>query len=202
VLLPVNQISLWNAQARGAELDAQRAALLTNRVPIEIAVMNANTAGANGQTTAGSFRNATFDPSFSDRSRLAASQIDGFAQVGIQWSATAGMFVFSGGAWRFSGRFVNPRAIVQNTTFGHGARHLQGTGLSQGAVEAAIRRQLTATFSTSTAVGSHWGWVQVNGTWIQYRAYVTATGTMNVGTYVVVPANLSNARVLGFGLLP
>ena len=76
-------------------------------------------------------------------------------------------------------------------TFGHGARHLEGSGLSQAAVESAIEGAVRATPNAAT----HWGWVQVNGQWIQYRAFVLPDGTINIGMYVRVPGNLSNARV-------
>jgi len=76
-------------------------------------------------------------------------------------------------------------------TFGHGARHLEGSGLSQAAVESAIEGAVRAIPNAAT----HWGWVQVNGQWIQYRAFVLPDGTINIGIYVRVPGNLSNARV-------
>ena len=81
-------------------------------------------------------------------------------------------------------------------TFGHGARHLAGSGLSTSAVEGAISQRVQA---LGAEAGSHWGWVQVDGQWIQYRAYVgppLPNGTVNTGTYVRVPAALSNERVL------
>jgi hypothetical protein len=89
----------------------------------------------------------------------------------------------------------NPPEVAPATspriTFGHGARHLEGSGLSHAVVESAIEGAVRATPSA----GTHWGWVQVNGQWIQYRAYVLPDGTINIGTYVRVPGNLSNARV-------
>lgn len=77
----------------------------------------------------------------------------------------------------------------ENTTFGHGARHLQGTGLSQGTVESTINQQIQ---SLGSQAGSHWGWAQVEGQWLQYRAFVLPKGTVNVGTYFPVAGNLSN----------
>ena len=85
-------------------------------------------------------------------------------------------------------RFIAP-APNARIIFGHGARHLAGSGLSQAAVESAIETAVRATPTT------HTGWVQVQGQWIQYRAYVLADGRINIGTYVRVPGNLSNARV-------
>lgn len=81
---------------------------------------------------------------------------------------------------------TSPRII-----FGHGARHLEGSGLSQAAVESAIQGSVRGTPNA----GTHWGWVQVNGQWIQYRAFVLPNDTINIGTYVRVPGNLSIARV-------
>jgi hypothetical protein len=63
----------------------------------------------------------------------------------------------------------------------HAARHLAGTGLTASVVEAAIAEEIGL-----GAVGSHWGWLQVAGQWIQYRAYLLASGTINVGTYFIV----------------
>jgi hypothetical protein len=76
-------------------------------------------------------------------------------------------------------------------TFGHGARHLAGTGLSQAEVENAIVQSLNAASNT----GAHWGWVQVEGQWIQYRVFILSDGQIAIRTYVVVPGNLSNLRM-------
>ena len=76
-------------------------------------------------------------------------------------------------------------------TFGHGARHLEGSGLSQATVESAIEGAVR----DAPNAGTHWGWVQVEGQWIQYRAFVLSDDAVNVGTYVRVPKNISNARV-------
>ncbi len=73
-------------------------------------------------------------------------------------------------------------------TFGHGARHLEGTGLSVAEVESAILPRVSAAVTestTGTAGGSFWGRVVVDGTTIEYRAYPLADGTINVGTYYV-----------------
>jgi hypothetical protein len=71
-------------------------------------------------------------------------------------------------------------------TFGHGARHLEGTGLSAAQVESTILQRVTAEASQSSATaGSFWGRVQINGTTIEYRAYTLPDGTINVGTYYV-----------------
>jgi hypothetical protein len=75
-------------------------------------------------------------------------------------------------------------------TFRHGARHLAGTGLAQTVVEAAISAHIRALAVAGTLGTQWWGWVQVNGQWIQYRAFVLPDGTINVGTYVTVAGNL------------
>ncbi len=63
----------------------------------------------------------------------------------------------------------------------HAARHLAGTGLGHAAVEEAIRLNILG-----RAAGSHFGWVQVGGQWIQYRAFEVAPRVFNVGTYFPV----------------
>lgn len=70
-------------------------------------------------------------------------------------------------------------------TFGHGARHLAGTGLDDAAVNAAIKAQVEQSIATASATGSFWGRVAVNGQIIEYRAYPLKDGTINVGTYYV-----------------
>jgi RHS repeat-associated protein len=68
--------------------------------------------------------------------------------------------------------------------FGHGARHLVGTGLSQAEVEASIQAQVAQQAARGASLGEEWwGTVSVNGQTIQYRAYVLPDGTVNVGTY-------------------
>jgi RHS repeat-associated protein len=79
-----------------------------------------------------------------------------------------------GGAW-----------LAPRVTFGHGARHLEGTALSATQVESQILQQVTAEASQASTTGSFWGRVQINGTTIEYRAYTLADGTINVGTYYV-----------------
>jgi hypothetical protein len=72
-------------------------------------------------------------------------------------------------------------------TFGHGARHLVGTGLNQGEVEVAIQSQVGASVSGASATGSFWGRATVKGQSIEYRAYTLSNGTINIGTHYVVP---------------
>jgi len=80
---------------------------------------------------------------------------------------------------------------VSRLTFGqrdHGARHLAGTGLSQGQVEAAIRRHVSDTVGSASSVGqSFWGRVTVQGTQIEYRAWNRGNRQFHVGTYYPVP---------------
>jgi RHS repeat-associated protein len=105
-----------------------------------------------------------------------------------------------GWAWDIIGLVpvVAPRAVrgrgvprhlgsaAYEITFGHGARHLEGTSFSQAEVENAIENVLRA----NPNVGHHWGWIQVNGQWFQYRVHVLPDGTINVGTYFPVSGPL------------
>lgn len=77
------------------------------------------------------------------------------------------------------------QAATPRVTFGHGARHLEGTGPSATQVESTILQRVTAEASQASTTGSFWGRVQINGTTIEYRAYTLADGTINVGTYYV-----------------
>jgi hypothetical protein len=69
--------------------------------------------------------------------------------------------------------------------FGHGARHLAGTGLDEAVVNAAIKSQIEQSIEKASATGSFWGRVTVDGQTIEYRAYSLPGGTINVGTYYV-----------------
>jgi Pretoxin HINT domain len=69
--------------------------------------------------------------------------------------------------------------------FGHGVRHLAGTGLKQEDVEAAIEAQIKQQVAGASSTGSFWGRVIVEGQTIEYRAFTLSDGTINVGTYVV-----------------
>jgi RHS repeat-associated protein len=72
---------------------------------------------------------------------------------------------------------------IVNVTFGHGARHLQGTGLSQQLVENAITQQIQLIMQQASTSGAFWGAVEVAGRTVIYRAFTLATGTVHVGTY-------------------
>lgn len=65
----------------------------------------------------------------------------------------------------------------------HGARHLEGTGLTSGQVEDAIRTQIGGQVKDATATGEFRGRVTVDGTTLEYRAYTLPSGEINVGTY-------------------
>ncbi|MGC2330289.1 MAG: RHS repeat-associated core domain-containing protein [Candidatus Acidiferrales bacterium] len=69
--------------------------------------------------------------------------------------------------------------------FGHGARHLAGTGLEEAAVENAIKADITKAVANASTTGNFWGRVVVGGQQIFYRAFTLSDGTINVGTYTV-----------------
>ena len=81
---------------------------------------------------------------------------------------------------------VTPAVTV---TFGHGARHLVATTVSRLAVEDAIRIRIVA---LGAGAGAHWGWLQVGGQWVQYRALYLQNGIVNIGTYFPVSNPLTN----------
>jgi hypothetical protein len=70
-------------------------------------------------------------------------------------------------------------------TFGHGARHLAGTGLSRSAVQGAIRSDIQSINASLTPGAGFWGRTTVQGTTIEYRAMPLPGGTVNVGTYYI-----------------
>jgi hypothetical protein len=74
-------------------------------------------------------------------------------------------------------------ANIVNVTFKHGARHLEGTGLSGQVVENAISQTIQSIAQSASQTGTFWGTVQIEGQIIIYRAYTLASGTINVGTY-------------------
>ena len=75
-------------------------------------------------------------------------------------------------------------------TFGHGARHLAGTKLTQLQVETAIRNAILIEAGKNTL--TQYQWIQIAGQWIQYRIHALPDGTIHVGTYVLVSGNLLN----------
>jgi hypothetical protein len=50
-------------------------------------------------------------------------------------------------------------------------------------IEAAIRQSIELNVNSSSATGSFWGRVTINGQVIEYRAYPIGNNTINVGTY-------------------
>jgi hypothetical protein len=85
-----------------------------------------------------------------------------------------------------TGKGAAQLAKVPRITFGHPARHLEGTGLSADKVESTILEHVTtAVTHSANETGSFWGRVNISGTTIEYRAYTLPDGTINVGTYYV-----------------
>jgi RHS repeat-associated protein len=89
------------------------------------------------------------------------------------------------GAGLLGGLFDAGAEDATTIIFGHGARHLAGTGLQQAAVENAIRTEIQQTVARSAATGEFWGKVTVDGQQVFYRAFTLPNGTINVGTYTV-----------------
>jgi hypothetical protein len=76
--------------------------------------------------------------------------------------------------------------IPSAVTFGHGARHLAGSGLNQADVESAIHQDVEAGVKNATqSTGNFWGRVNVGGQTVEYRAFTLPNGTINVGTYYI-----------------
>jgi len=91
-------------------------------------------------------------------------------------------------------QFLNSvqRSLAQGSpspevTYGHGARHLEGTNLEPEEVEAAIDKEVKAVVAADPSAGSFYGRVTVKGQTIEFRAYPRGDGTYNVGTYYPVP---------------
>ena len=72
----------------------------------------------------------------------------------------------------------------QIVTFGHGGRHLEGTGLNVADVNQAIASEVS---NMNYSVGKFYkGQVMVNGVTIEYTSYGVSEGVVNVGTYYPV----------------
>lgn len=83
---------------------------------------------------------------------------------------------------KFLGFPVGAASKSLPVTFSHGARHLQGTGLSNRSVESVIRTEIQA--MGQNVSGNFWGRVQVGSHRIEYCAY-TLPDRVNVGAYYI-----------------
>jgi len=76
---------------------------------------------------------------------------------------------------------------IKKVRFGHGARHLKGTGLSQRQVENAIisdmKRRLKAGNLSKIPIRGNFPRIQIKGITIEYKPYYNGNGIWNVGTY-------------------
>lgn len=77
--------------------------------------------------------------------------------------------------------FTDPNGL--QVTFGHGARHLPGTGLSPAAVQSAITAVVVPILPLTTPGAGFSGTVNVAGSIIVFRAMPLPGGSCHVGTY-------------------
>lgn len=94
-----------------------------------------------------------------------------------------------GGGFEDGGGDTSPPAPAPQwrVRFGHGQRHLRGTGLTVAEVHATIIEHLVDGLGRATHVGeSVFGRVVVRGHVIEYRARRLGDGDINVGTYYPV----------------
>ena len=83
----------------------------------------------------------------------------------------------SGGGWVTS----TIKANGQTVNFGHGGRHLEGTGLNVAAVNQALENEVS---TLNLGIGQfHKGQIIVDGITIEYASYGVSEGIINVGTY-------------------
>lgn len=73
------------------------------------------------------------------------------------------------------------KANGQTVNFGHGGRHLEGTGLNVDAVNQALANEVS-TLNLGTGQ-FHKGQIIVDGITIEYTSYGVSEGIINVGTY-------------------
>jgi len=95
-----------------------------------------------------------------------------------------------GGDFGGGGRDMPPHASGPewHVRFGHGQRHLQGTGLATADVHATITEHIVSSLGRASHVGeSFFGRVTVRGQMIEYRARHLGDGDVNVGTYYPIP---------------
>jgi hypothetical protein len=102
-------------------------------------------------------------------------------QAGFALGTGIGFFSCASGGGGTAGGSNTPKKV----TFGHGDRHLEGSGLNQAKVERAITEDVQATASNASSTGGFWGKVVVDGQTITYRAMTLADGSINVGTYTL-----------------
>jgi hypothetical protein len=76
---------------------------------------------------------------------------------------------------------VNGKTI----TFGHGARHLQGTNLSVNQVNQAIANEVSRIHPGTGRF--HKGQITINGTRFEYTSFGVSDGVINIGTYYLKP---------------
>ena len=90
----------------------------------------------------------------------------------------AGEYVAPGGGGGVTSTIkVNGRTV----NFGHGGRHLEGTGLSVDTVNQALANEVSA---LNLGTGKfHKGQIIVDGITIEYTSYGVSEGIINVGTY-------------------
>ena len=101
----------------------------------------------------------------------------------------AAAVIGSGAAARIGAGFgagAGEACPAANITFGHGARHLAGTGLSAAEVEAAIQADILPQLSNASSIGNFFGRVTVRGVVVEYRGFGLPGGTTNIGTYYPV----------------
>jgi RHS repeat-associated protein len=109
------------------------------------------------------------------------------ATVGGGSSVPAGSANAAKQAASFAVNLANRRSAIGNIVFqtGHGGRHLEGTSLNVGVVERAIAQGITSLSERAHLSGNFWGWVNVGGKTIEYRAWIMKDGTVRVGSYYI-----------------
>ncbi len=175
------------------DLPVTRVSRLPGRPCHVVALLAAVLAVMVGLFAAGPASAAT---AFAAQNVVGASTSAGQVAVGASASITAGQrlgsdpprpgVVVATGVAANTAPEVAQLAKAPTVTFGHGARHLEGTDLSVTEVESTIlERVTTATTQATSETGSFWGRIDISGTTIEYRAYTLPNGTVNVGTYYV-----------------
>ena len=81
------------------------------------------------------------------------------------------------------GEAIEATSSAAKIVFGHGARHLAGTGLEASKVESLIRSEVTQSVKNASETGNFWGRIIVDGQKVQYHAFTLPSGIINIGTY-------------------